>query len=62
MKPEKAEICVIVLFYLNRKSTSEPPKQCLISIWNIAIGVFSIVYFGPYEKKVENGLMRWHNA
>lgn len=56
------EICVIVLFYLNINFTGEPPKQCLISIGNIATGVFSIVYFGPYEKKVENGLMRWHNA
>lgn len=50
---------MIVLFYLNINFT---PKQCLLSIWNIETGVFSIVYFGPYEKKVENGLMRWHKA
>lgn len=53
---------MIVLFYLNINFPGEPPQQWLISIWKIAIGVFPIVYFGPYEKKVENGLMRWHNA
>lgn len=31
----------------------EPPKQCLISIWKIVIGAFSIVCFGSYGKNME---------
>lgn len=49
----KGRICVIVLFYRNINFTSELPKQCLIPIWKSQLAFFSIVYFGPYEKKVE---------
>ena len=52
-KTRKGRICVIVLFYLNINFTSELAKQCLLPVWKISIGIFSIVYFGPYEKKVE---------
>lgn len=55
-KTRKGRICAIVLFYLNINFTSELPKQCLIPIWKIAIGIFSILFWSLWK---ESGKMAW---
>lgn len=42
-----------MLFYLNINCTSEPQSRVSFPLVKIAVGVFPIVYFGLYEKKVE---------
>lgn len=53
----KGRICAIVLFYRNINFTSELPKQCLIPIWKIAIGIFFHCLFWSLWK--ESGKMAW---